>query len=100
MISNGTHPLLEGSLHGIEKEGLRVNYSGELSQKDHPEGLGSALTNGNITTDFSEALLELITPVFKASERAIEFLENLHRFSYSHLNERAHLGRKYALPYP
>jgi len=87
LISNGTHPLLEGSLHGIEKEGLRVNYSGELSQKDHPEGLGSALTNGNITTDFSEALLELITPVFKASERAIEFLENLHRFSYSHLNK-------------
>lgn len=87
LVSNGTCSHLKGALHGIEKEGLRVDYSGELSQKAHPEGLGSALTNSNITTDYSEALLELITPVFEAPEAAIQFLENLHRFSYSHLKE-------------
>jgi glutamate--cysteine ligase len=87
LVSNGTWTLLKGALHGIEKEGLRVDYSGGLSQKSHPEGLGSALTNKNITTDFSEALLELITPVFEVPEAAIQFLEDLHRFAYSHLSE-------------
>lgn len=87
LVSNGLSSLLKGALHGIEKEGLRVDFFGELSQKAHPKGLGSALTNRSITTDFSEALIELITPVFKASEEAIQFLENLHRFTYSHLSE-------------
>jgi glutamate--cysteine ligase len=87
LTSNGTHSLLKGVLHGIEKEGLRVDYAGELSQKAHPEGLGSALTNGNITTDYSEALLEFISPVFNESEAAIQFLEDLHRFTYHHLDK-------------
>lgn len=87
LVSHGAHSLLKGALHGIEKEGLRVGPSGELSQTAHPEGLGSALTNSNITTDYSEALLELITPVFEASEAAIQFLEDLHRFTYSYLGE-------------
>ncbi len=85
LISNGTHVLLKGAMHGIEKEGLRVDCSGVLSQKPHPEGLGSALTNSNITTDFSESQLEIITPVFEDPGTAIQFLENLHGFTYSHL---------------
>ncbi len=85
--STGTASLLQGALRGIEKEGLRVDYSGALSQKNHPQGLGSALTNSHITTDFSEALLELITPVFDAPEAAISFLEDLHHFTYLHLDE-------------
>ena len=85
--SSGTHYLFKGVLHGIEKEGLRVDYSGELSQKPHPEHLGSALTNSNITTDFSESLLELITPVFEDPGSAIQFLEDLHRFIYCNLDE-------------
>ena len=42
LTANGTDLFLKGALHGIEKEGLRVDYSGKLSQKAHPEGLGSA----------------------------------------------------------
>jgi glutamate--cysteine ligase len=87
LISTGTYSFLKGALHGIEKEGLRVDYAGQLSRKAHPQGLGSPLTNSNITTDYSEALLELITPVFEAPEAAIRFLENLHRFTSSHLKE-------------
>ena len=86
LVSNGTCSLLKGALHGIEKEGLRVDYAGVLSQKKHPEGLGSALTNKTITTDFSEALLELITPVSESSAATIQFLENLHRFTYANLD--------------
>ncbi len=87
LTANGIDSLLEGVLHGIEKEGLRVDSSGRLSQKKHPGELGSALTNEFITTDFSEVLLELITPVFQAPERAIRFLETLHHFIYAHLGE-------------
>ena len=41
-----------------------VNKSGELSKLPHPDGLGSPLTNCFITTDFSESLIELVTPKF------------------------------------
>ncbi len=87
LVSNGNYSLLKGALHGIEKEGLRVDYSGELSQRAHPKGLGSTLTNSNITTDYSEALLELITPALENPQAAIHFLEKLHCFTYSHLGE-------------
>lgn len=87
LVSSNTHLLLKWALHGIEKEGLRVDSSGELSQKSHPQGLGSALLNSNITTDFSESLLELITPVFADPEAAIRFLTDLHHFTHSHLGD-------------
>jgi len=50
------------SLIGLEKETLRVNHEGGLAQTPHPLTLGSALTHPNITTDYSEALLEIVTP--------------------------------------
>lgn len=87
LVTNGTFLLLKGALRGIEKEGLRVDYSGALSKRAHPEGLGSALTNSTITTDFSEALLEFVTPVFQDAAAALQFLENLHCFTYSELHE-------------
>ncbi|EPJ43708.1 MAG: glutamate--cysteine ligase [Osedax symbiont Rs1] len=83
----GQENLLTEVMHGIEKEGLRVTSKGRLSQDDHPSGLGSALTNGVITTDYSEALLEFITPVYKNSLDAINYLTDLHRFTYQHLGE-------------
>ena len=46
---------------GIEKEFLRVSQS-KISRRKHPESMGSPLCHRYITTDFSEALLELITP--------------------------------------
>ena len=85
--AGGTHIFLKGTLHGVEKEGLRVDSTGQLSQKPHPPGLGSALTNSNITTDFSESQLELITPVYQDVETALQFLSDLHGFVYSHLDE-------------
>ncbi|MFT4997792.1 MAG: glutamate--cysteine ligase, partial [Flavobacteriales bacterium] len=53
---------LKGIRRGIEKESLRVDQKGLLSQADHAQGLGSKLTSPSITTDYSEALLEFITP--------------------------------------
>jgi len=86
LTAQGLAPLLKGILHGIEKEGLRVDAEGELAMTDHPRALGSALAHGHITTDYSEALLEFITPVFTESGEALQFLSDLHQFSYSKLD--------------
>jgi glutamate--cysteine ligase len=48
---------------GIEKEGLRIHSNGLLADSPHPELLGSTLTNQNITTDFCEQQIELISSV-------------------------------------
>ena len=72
---------------GIEKESLRISNSGKLSNKPHPESLGSALTNPYITTDFSEALLELITPTFNDAQSCLDFLNDLHAFVYNNIED-------------
>lgn len=87
LTESGQTLALEGILHGIEKEGLRVDSSGAISQTGHPAALGSTLTHSHITTDYSEALLEFITPVFKESADALKFLEQLHHYTYQHLGE-------------
>ena len=78
--------LLYGGLKGIEKESLRVTSDGELSMLDHPIGLGSALTNRYITTDFSEALLEFVTPAFKTTWETLQCICNIHQYTYSKLD--------------
>ena len=49
----------------------------------HPSAMGSALTNPWLTTDFSEALLEFITPHYTSIDEALGFLRNTHAFFYS-----------------
>ncbi|MEC7917444.1 MAG: glutamate--cysteine ligase, partial [Pseudomonadota bacterium] len=78
--SSGAIYELNNISRGIEKEGLRVSPSGEISKNNHPNRLGSALTNPYLTTDFSEALLELITPVFNMPSECLDFLSEIHSF--------------------
>ena len=78
---------LSESLIGLEKECLRVADSGSISQTAHPAALGSALTHPAITTDFSEALLELITPPCSSVKAALGYLEDIQRFVYSKLDD-------------
>ena len=87
LLRDGSSQLLTQLQHGIEKEGLRVTPSGQLAQTEHPKGLGSALTHSEITTDYSEALLEFITPVFQDNREMLNHLSDLHRFSYEMLND-------------
>lgn len=72
---------------GVEKESLRVTRSGRLAQTPHPSCLGSALTNKYITTDFSEALLEFVTPVYPDVSAALSALQELHQFTYACLDD-------------
>ncbi|MDH3430173.1 MAG: glutamate--cysteine ligase [Gammaproteobacteria bacterium] len=78
---------LSGGLKGIEKESLRLDMDGYLSQKPHPAALGSALTNRFITTDFSEALLEFVTPAYASTWEAQQFLCDVHQFTYDRLDD-------------
>ena len=76
---------LRQGLRGIEKESLRVTRDGTLATTPHPRTFGSALTHPLITTDYSEALIELITPAEHDVARTLEQLDDLHRFAYAHL---------------
>jgi glutamate--cysteine ligase len=78
---------LLGIRRGIEKESLRATPQGSLALTPHPAGLGSALTHPNITTDYSESQLELITGVHASVEQCLEELTNVHQFTYRALGD-------------
>ncbi len=79
-IDKTLQPLLIHGLKGIEKEGLRITREGTISLSPHPILLGAALTHPNIVTDYSEALLELITPAVSDESEMIGFLTDLHKY--------------------
>ncbi len=70
---------------GIEKEGLRVSREGGISQESHPKSLGCALTHPNITTDFSESLIELVTPPLCNADEMLSFLSKTQQYLYHYL---------------
>ncbi|MFI4955460.1 MAG: glutamate--cysteine ligase [Gammaproteobacteria bacterium] len=77
--------LLKGIRRGIEKESLRITPNGYLAMTKHPKALGASLTHPYITTDYSEALMEFITPPVNTPEEAIHWLMDLHTFTYPHI---------------
>ena len=79
-------PALQQCLIGLERESLRVNTEGKISQTGHPVSIGSALTHPYITTDYSEALLEFITPPAGSVDEALSFLKNTQKYVYDNLN--------------
>ncbi|CBL47168.1 Glutamate--cysteine ligase [gamma proteobacterium HdN1] len=81
--NQGLAPQLRQILRGLEKESLRVQPNGHLAQTQHPRALGSTLTHSSITTDYSEALTEFITPTFTDLQAPLDFLHELHQFAYS-----------------
>jgi glutamate--cysteine ligase len=82
-----TTGMLSGCLRGIEKEGLRVNTHGQLSRKPHPAALGSALTHPLITTDYAEALIELITDTHQSVDGVLESLDQVHRIAINGMGD-------------
>lgn len=72
---------------GLEREALRITPQGSLSAQPHPAGLGSALTNQWVTTDFAESLLEFITPVSHDVGHLLTQLSDIHQFTYGKLEQ-------------
>jgi len=87
LVNSGEPEILQGGRKGVEKESLRVTPDGRIAQTPHPPALGSALTNEHITTDYSEALMELVTPTFTTSWELLQYLLDLHQFVYRHLGD-------------
>ena len=87
MASNGHSQLLKGIKRGLEKESLRVSSDGLISQEPHPKAMGSALTHDYITTDYSEALMEFITPASDVPEQPFDMMCKIHSFVYQHLTD-------------
>jgi glutamate--cysteine ligase len=79
--------LMRNSSIGLEKESLRVNEAGSIAQTAHPRNLGSALTHPYITTDYSEALTEFITPPFHHIRQALDFLRDVQQYVYQRLDK-------------
>ena len=73
---------LAGMLRGVEKESLRTLPDGKLALTPHPQELGSPLTHPNITTDFSESQLELVTGVHGSAEACLDELTRIHQEVY------------------
>ena len=78
--------LMRNSAIGVEKESLRVNDEGGIAQTPHPHQLGSALTHPCITTDYSEALTEFITPPFHHIREVLDFLRDTQQYVYQRLD--------------
>ncbi|MHC5225404.1 glutamate--cysteine ligase [Ignatzschineria sp. LJL83] len=72
---------------GLERETLRINpETGHLSDQDHPESIGSALTHKHITTDFAECMLEFVTSPHSSPDKALEELRSIQKFTLNKLN--------------
>ena len=82
-----TPEILGGLRRGIEKESLRVLSDGALAETPHPAALGSALAHPHVTTDFSEAQLELITGVHTDAAACVRELTEIHQFVYRNIGD-------------
>lgn len=87
LLENQQQALIKKGLKGIEKESLRLSNVGFIAHTPHPHSLGSALTHPHITTDYSESLLEFITPPFADIDQTLGFMHKIHQFVYSKLND-------------
>lgn len=79
--------IIRTSLIGLEKESLRITADGSISQSRHPAALGSALTHSAITTDYSEALMELVTSPHDSIAGVLGELNDIHSWVYQNLGD-------------
>ncbi len=64
-----------------------MSPEGRIAQSPHPSALGSALAHPAITTDFSEALTEIITPPCTSVEAVLSELADIQKFVCLHIDE-------------
>ncbi|WP_343153368.1 glutamate--cysteine ligase [Buchnera aphidicola (Mindarus keteleerifoliae)] len=79
--------LLNGISRGIEREAIRIKKNGNFSLSQHPKNLGYPLTHSSITTDFSENLLELVTPKCNDINQLLDILIDIHSYVSKNIND-------------
>jgi glutamate--cysteine ligase len=92
--------LLSRGLRGIERETLRITPNGQLAMTPHARALGSALTHPEITTDYSESLLELITPAQNDIAQGLARLDAIHRYAVSAIDGELLWSQSMPCPLP
>lgn len=92
---NISHQTISNGNIGIERESLRLDGK-RISSKGHSKFLGSPLFNSFITTDFSEAQIELITPPSVNDDYLLNTLENIHQ--YTSINIQDELLWPFSIP--
>ena len=73
---------------GIERETLRIDARGDYALDSHPRALGSTLTHPHITTDYSEALMELVTSPYADVDSLFSNLEQIHTVVLKNIGEQ------------
>lgn len=79
-------PYLINGLHGIERETIRLNPQGNLSQVSHEKALGVALGDAHFTVDFAECQLEIVTDPAKDLPSLLKNFTTLHEEVINKLN--------------
>ena len=83
---------------GVEREGLRCNTNGELSELEHLKIFGDNMTDDFITRDFGEAQLELRTPVCDTVKECYEKLDTITDIAIEQLSSKNELLWPYSMP--
>lgn len=86
IFSESNNKLLLNGMWGIEKESLRVTREGELALTSHPDIFGDKTINNEITTDFSESQVEIITPPFNSIEQVYNSLTKINEYVKKNIN--------------
>lgn len=86
IIEKQLFALFQQASIGIEKEGQRLTFIGELSQKPHPKRFGDRSFHPYIQTDYAESQLELITPVCQNVEEALRWLSAIHEVTLKQMD--------------
>lgn len=81
---------------GIEREGLRCTKEGELSDLPHPKIFGKH--NDFFSTDWSQAQMELRTPICTSTKECYEKLENITDVALNELRKKDELLWPYSMP--
>ncbi len=81
---------------GLEKENLRSDIEGKISNKTFPDSFGVHNYNRYITLDYSEPHLEVVTPPFISNKEVFSFLCDLH--SHVEKNLDGDLLWNYSMP--
>lgn len=72
---------------GMERECIRVDERGMLSQRPHPACFGDKLTKKHITTDFSESQVEMITPALDNIDDMYDYAAMLYDYVCANIGD-------------
>lgn len=87
LLHPSSRPFIDQGRYGIEREGQRVDLSGNLAHTDHPAVFGNRTYHPYIQTDFSETQVEMITPVTDSVSELFQYLAAIYDVTSRSMSE-------------